>query len=108
MKRASIVLVVFSLALAGMVLMRTEMSVDDAIKTAAPAAAPLGFDLLRTSQPASAGSDIWGTRSFHWRLAGEGGTLHVLSYLVVDERLCWSSVRGENTTDHGCVVAKAP
>lgn len=77
-----------------------------AVARAAPAVASLGFDPAMLGPPKVSGSTVWGTRSFYWDIVGRAGEVNRLTYLVADERLCWSSNKSSTFVDHGCVVVK--
>lgn len=83
---------------------REQTSTADAVREAGPAATSLGFRLTDSPDPAVSGSDMWGTRSFHWKFLGADGVTNLLAYLVADNTLCWTSVHGDSVTYHGCVV----
>ena len=103
-----IVTAVIGVVIAGLVMRPEPMSAANAVHAAGPAAASLGFDLNKLSPPTASGSATWGTQPFHWEAAPPDGQRHVLDYLVVDESLCWTSVRGSEVRSHGCVVVKLP
>jgi hypothetical protein len=77
-----------------------------AVARALPAIASLGFDPAKLGPPKVSGSTVWGTRSFRWEIVGRAGEVNRLTYLVADERLCWSSNKSSTLVDHGCVVVK--
>jgi hypothetical protein len=87
---------------------KADLPPERAIEHAGSAAAGLGFDLAKVEPPHASGSSFWGTRSFHWEIPEKGGAVNRLTYLVNDERLCWSSIGRSGAVDHGCVVVKAP
>lgn len=92
------------LALALAVAVLPQTTAADAIREAGPAAISLGFRLTDLPAPTESGSDLWGTRSFRWEFVGADRVRNLLAYLVVDDTLCLTSVRGDSATDHGCVV----
>ncbi len=96
--------VVALIALAAIVAVLPQTNPAGAVQKAGQAAASLGFRLAELPTPRVSGSDLWGTRSFHWEIAREDGVRHLLAYLVSDNALCWTSVRGDAATNHGCIV----
>lgn len=83
------------------------MDQKQAVHIAGPAATELGFDLAELPPPDAVGSSLLGTKSFHWT-SRKGETVDRLSYLVVDEALCWNSTVKHSTRHHGCVVVRNP
>lgn len=108
MQRSIAITVALVLALAiGLTTGDWGMDRKQAVQIAGAAATQLGFDLTKLPPPEVSGSSLWGTKSFHWA-SSKGDTIHRLSYLVLDEALCWSSAAGRSSQDHGCVVVKLP
>jgi hypothetical protein len=85
----------------------SEIDSNEAARAAGPAAASLGFNLASLPPARESGSSVWGTRSFHWVAQGPGSDRQMLTYLVSDEALCWTSVEKDVAKDHGCIVVKA-
>ena len=111
MRRAFFIVAAVGVGLVGVgafALIAPNTGEKEAILAAGPAAMALGFDLAKLPSPFAAGSSIWGTKSFHWEASSGGGVVNRLSYLVSDERLCWTSQRQLSSQDHGCVEVKAP
>jgi len=83
-----------------------EQTPRKAAQVAAPTAALLGFDLSQLPSPTAYGNSFWGTRSFHWEKLDADGHAHLLTYLIAEEKLCWSSVKNGLAVNHGCVVVE--
>lgn len=111
MRRSSLIALVIGVGLVGVVglaLVAPDGMEKQARLVAAPTAAALGFDLAKLPPASVSGSSLLGTKSFHWEAPARDGVVNRLSYLVEDEKLCWSSIRKSRSQDHGCVVVRSP